>query len=147
MPRTVQLALVVVGIYGVLGLAALAHAVLELAGGSSLAPFEQVFSIVSLTSGAVLVLMTARGLVRRREQARMVAFICGFALAIMFGIMGMTFAVILVSKASAPSVTLIEPAMTCVAAGLGAVSAWSLSRPSAKAWFASAPPGGHVGRG
>lgn len=146
MPRTVQLAVVVLGTFGLLGLAAAAHYVLEAVVRSGLPSIGQGYWIVWVTYGAVSALMTARGLVRRRAQARAVALWSGLALACVFGILGTTFAVILLANAGVPSVTLVEPAMNFVAAGLSAAIAWSLSRHSAKAWFASPPEGGHVGR-
>ena len=133
MPRTVLVAIVSAAYFGVLGLVVLVWSVATMALARMPAPVFLVFPMSLI--GAVFAVI---GLTRRRSGTRR------FALAFSSGMAGGGLVAVVLFLATGVSAGPILGVAALAAPFAAAV--WSLSRPSAKAWFASVPPEAHAGR-
>lgn len=138
MPRTVIFAVICTLSYGVGALVMLARFVSRLADSSDYyALFANLLTAFVLVGTAGISLYQARGLVRRQERARKSAFSTGLIMTLVWGVLVLT--AVVMGLALRRYAAILEVLALMLAPGAPFVAtAWSLSRPSAKAWFASA---------
>jgi hypothetical protein len=147
MPVPVVVAIAVVSLLALMGVAVIAKTVLAIARDGVWAEGEfakglpipaRAVDVVWNALFPVIAALSVRGLLRRSDRARAMTFSVALAASILFGAVGSAFVII--------AAVYLRPADVALAAALllftllPAATAWALSRPATKAWFGPPPP-------
>ncbi len=141
MPRSLLVAIVAVSFLGLLSLAVVPVGVPGLAGRTGLDLVSQAVWVIPTVIWPIVAIFTVRGLVRRSARTRQMAFAVSLVTSLILAFIALMVTVILLAPTRPGRVDFVETMSMMLLVGAPFVAiAWSLSRPSAKAWFSSSPP-------